>query len=221
VISVLKTFIFLLEESKLKKTFTKIWQNELARTGILAGIMVITCRAFILESRYIPTVSMEPTLLKGDRFVSLRFPIVFGGLLGEGFKHGQIVVFDAFEGSKTLCESGNNAMIKRVIGIPGDTIQFQEGQVNGKTQTAVFRNGERLVEPFIKGVTKFPVSGPVQIGKTLITNTTIQPGYVFVLGDNRENSCDSRFMGQVPMSKVVSRAEFRYFPLNRIGLIQK
>jgi signal peptidase I len=205
----------------LKKTFTKIWQNEFARTMLLSGMLVITCRALVLETRYIPSESMEPTLLKGDRLVSLRFPIVFGGLLGEGFKHGQIVVFDPFEGSKTVCGSGNNAMIKRVIGIPGDTIQFQESTVNGKSQTAVFRNGVRLEEPFTIGLTKIPNIGPIPPGKTTYANTTIQPGYVFLLGDNRENSCDSRFMGQVPMSKVVSRAEFRYWPFNRIGLLQK
>jgi signal peptidase I len=210
-------FISLLEESTLKKIFSKIWQNELARTGFLAGIMVITCRAFILETRYIPSESMEPTLLKGDRLVSLRFPIVFGGLWGEKIKHGQILVFDSFQGSKNACGSGENSMIKRVIGIPGDRIQFQETV----SQTAVFRNGVRLEEPFTIGLTKIPNIGPIPPGKTAIANTTIQPGYVFVLGDNRENSCDSRFMGQVPMSKVVSRAEFRYFPLNRIGLIQK
>lgn len=107
--------------------------------------------------------------------------------------HGDIVVFHAEEGRD---------FIKRVIGLPGDRIELKNGKV--------YRNGILLNEPYIQGIT-YP-RGTSQI-------TKVPEGMLYVLGDNRENSKDSRDLGFIQQSKVVGRADIIVLPLTQIKLL--
>jgi signal peptidase I len=92
-------------------------------------------------------------------------------------------------------------LIKRVIGLPGETVEIREGRV--------YINGVQLAEPYETQLT-LPDLGP----------RVIAPGHVFVLGDNRGGSNDSRAFGEVPLSDIIGRAWFRYWPVEQIGLLR-
>ena len=94
--------------------------------------------------------------------------------------------------------------IKRVIGIPGDEIDIRDGYV--------YVNGEKLEEPYVKGKT---------YKKNLEFPITVQKNHVFVLGDNRENSSDSRYqsLGCIDYSKIKGKATFRFWPLDKFGYL--
>jgi signal peptidase I len=111
----------------------------------------------------------------------------------HGPRRGDIVVID-------LPEAGPELLIKRVVGLPGDTISSQRGQV--------FINGEPLDEPYI--------SSP---GGRDIPEQVVPPLHVFVMGDNRQFSNDSRNFGTVPIDNIVGRAWFSYWPPDLLGLV--
>lgn len=96
------------------------------------------------------------------------------------------------------------ALVKRVIGIPGDKIVISDGQV--------FRNGEKLAEPYIHGT------------KTIIdTDIVVPPDHFFVMGDNREISHDSRYsdVGCISVEKVIGKTDIRLFPFNKFGKVNE
>ncbi len=139
-------------------------------------------RPFVVEAFYIPSESMVPTLEVGDRVFVNKFVYRFSQP-----ERGDIVVFRSLEG-------GQEELIKRVVGIPGDTVEVRDG--------VLFVNGERWQEPYVSD--RFPDSsfyGP----------TEIPEGRVFVMGDNRPNSRDSRFFGPVPIEENVEGEAFVVF----------
>ena len=105
-------------------------------------------------------------------------------------------------------KNGNGIeLIKRVIALPGDTVMIQ-----GET---VYLNNEPISETYIKNPTEVIAGGKVLDGEPV----TIEPGYMFLMGDNREGSSDSREFGPVPESLLVGQVVYRYFPINRMGVI--
>ena len=147
-------------------------------------------RPFILEAFYIPSESMVPTLEIGDRVFVNKFVYRFSEP-----ERGDIVVFKS-------TEDGNEDLIKRVVGVPGDSIEVRDG--------VLFVNGERQEEPYVN--VRFPDNssyGPA----------TVPPGHVFAMGDNRANSRDSRFFGAVPIESIEGEAFAIFWPPSRIGLL--
>jgi signal peptidase I len=147
-------------------------------------------RPFVVEAFYIPSESMVPTLLVGDRVLVNKFIYRF-----TDPHRGDIIVFRSVEG-------GQEDLIKRVVGVPGDRIAVRAGRlyVNGKPQR----------EPYVNK--KFPdrsFSAPVVVPRN----------HVFAMGDNRANSRDSRFFGPVPYKNIEGEAFLRFWPPDRIGLI--
>jgi signal peptidase I len=147
-------------------------------------------RPFVVEAFYIPSESMIPTLQIGDRVLVNKFIYRF-----TEPKRGDVVVFESVEG-------GNEDLIKRVVGVPGDEISVRRGKL--------FVNGEPRRQPYVNK--KFP-------DKSFFAPTTVPKGHVFVMGDNRANSRDSRFFGSVPKGKIEGEAFLRFWPLGRIGLL--
>lgn len=167
-----------------------IWL-ELTKTIIYAVILAMGIRTFVAEARYIPSSSMEPTLEINDRLIiekityHLREP-----------ERGDVVVFNPTETLKA--QNFKDAFIKRVIGLPGETIEVTDGQV--------FVNGQPLVEKYIADQPEYNY-GPV----------TVPEGEYLVLGDNRNNSYDSHYWGFVPQENIIGRASLRFWPPNRLG----
>ena len=163
------------------------WVAVLA-VAVLAAVLI---RAFVLEPFFIPSGSMEPTLQVGDRVLVNKLSYDL-----HSIHRGDIVVFKKPPNDFT---PGIKDLIKRVIGLPGETISGQNG--------AVYINGHRLREPWLpKGVTTGPFSA-VHVPK----------GEYFVMGDNRGDSADSRVIGPIKGSLIVGRAFIRVWPVSRIG----
>ena len=148
-------------------------------------------RPFVLEAFYIPSESMVPTLEVGDRVFVNKFVYRFSEP-----QRGDIIVFRSVEGE-------GEDLIKRVIGVPGDRIAIINGvlHVNGETQKETYLRDAR---PLDEGP-----NGP----------TRVREGEVFMMGDNRANSRDSRFFGPVPIENIEGEAFMRFWPLWRIGLL--
>jgi signal peptidase I len=158
----------------------------------VAVIATVVIQANVVQAYEIPSGSMEPTLMVHDKVVVNKLAYKFGGHPG----YGDVVVFKRppSEPDPTI-----HNLIKRVIGLPGDRLQA--------INCVVYRNGKPLTEPYL----------PAGTCTDQLPLTTVPPGQIFFMGDNRGNSEDSRFIGSVDEKLVVGKAEFRVWPLNRLG----
>ena len=139
--------------------------------------------------------SMEPTFHGDDRLVVSRLHYLLGSPA-----RGDIVVFNSLVPS----EAARGVMlIKRVVGLPGETVELRDQQVRV--------NGDLLDEPYIKEACRISRCGD--------KSWTLGEDQYFVMGDNRNNSRDSRRFNAVPIQKMVGQVIFRYFPLGAIGII--
>ena len=147
-------------------------------------------RPFVVEAFYIPTESMVPTLEVGDRVFVNKFVYRFSQP-----KRGDVVVFGSTEGEQ-------EDLIKRVVGVPGDEVAVFDG--------ALYVNGERWEEPYLNR--DLPDT-------SYYAPTTVPEGKVFVMGDNRANSRDSRFFGPLPIDNIEGEAFFVFWPVGHVKLI--
>ena len=167
-----------------------------ARSAVALVIQLTSIQAF-----YIPSESMEPTLEVGDRVLVNKWSYRL-----HDVNRGDIVVFERPEGETSDIKD----LIKRVIGLPGETVTIADNHVliNGqRARRALPARGHpdrRRSAPI-----PCPPSNPCQI----------PDGHVWVMGDNRTDSKDSRYFDSIPESKIVGRAFFRVWPLGRIGAL--
>lgn len=167
--------------------------------ALVAITVALLIQAFLVKPYRIPSESMENTLLIGDRVLVDRISWHF-----TDPARGNIVVFHP--------PSTKVVLIKRIVGLPGDTISLSGG--------AVYVNGRRLNEPYVRQISGAPVpTEPFQTGLpwSLQRPYTVPDGDYFVMGDNRIDSGDSRDFGPVARSQLVGRAFGRYWPPSRIG----
>ncbi|HLO86508.1 MAG TPA: signal peptidase I [Nostocaceae cyanobacterium] len=170
------------------------WQDNITLIAI-ALVLAILIRTFVAEPRLIPSESMFPTLHTGDRLVVEKVSYRF-----QPPKHGDIVVFQSPEELQRRGYPKTQAFIKRVIATPGEVVSVAQGKV--------YLNGQPLTEDYIAepALQPFP---PVKVPE----------GRFFVMGDNRNDSNDSRYWGFLPQENIIGRATFRFWPLDRFGLI--
>ncbi|MEW6523434.1 MAG: signal peptidase I [Bacillota bacterium] len=162
--------------------------RETLETVLLALVIALVIRGFVMESFVVQGSSMEPTLLNSERLLVNK--ITFR--LREP-QRGDIIVF-------RYPRSPDRDYIKRVIAVAGETVEIKLGRV--------YVDGRVLSEPYLlrSGTANFPV-------------TMVPDGHVFVLGDNRGNSDDSRAFGPVPLELIKGKAFFVFWPLGRIKAI--
>ena len=147
-------------------------------------------RPFIVEAFWIPSESMVPTLEVGDRVLVNKFIYRF-----TEPKRGDVIVFKSVD-------NPNEDLIKRVVGLPGDKIAVRDG--------TLFVNGEAQKEPYVnKAVPDSSFYAPTKVPKDNL----------FMMGDNRTNSADSRYFGPLPEKNIEGEAFLRFWPLNRIGAL--
>jgi signal peptidase I len=190
---------------------------ELPLLLIVAVVVALVLKAFVAQAFYIPSGSMEPTLEIGDRVVVSRVAYH----LHEP-RRGDVVVFPSVTEPRPedhgllparltrellvglgLREPAETELIKRVIGLPGETVEGRGGRV--------LINGQELAEPYLApdlATEEFPA-------------TTVPAGHVFVMGDNRlpRMSQDSRAFGPIPIDSIVGRAVARVWPPGRLAYL--
>lgn len=197
---------------------------ELVVIVATALFFALAIQAYAVKPYVIPSTSMEPTLVVGQRLLVDRFSHRIGGapklnditvfMPPPSAEHdgGQCAI--AGEGpsyaggaaSRRSCSratpgEGPNAFVKRVVGLPGDVIAVRGGRV--------VRNGRLAKEPFAA-----PCGGGRECDLHAIV---VPPGHYFLMGDNRGNSDDSRYWGPVARDRIIGKAVVTYWPLGRIG----
>ena len=170
-------------------------QRENVQFFLIALVLALLVRVFIAEPRFIPSDSMLPTLEVGDRLVIEKVAYRF-----RPPEPGEIVVFSPPPILQEYDFEPSQAFIKRVIGVPGNTLQVQGG--------VVFIDGQPLQEDYI--------AAPPNYELPLIE---VPEDSFFVMGDNRNNSNDSHVWGYLPRENIIGRAVFRFFPFNRFGAV--
>src|SRR6476620_7300378 len=174
-----------------------------AVTIIVAVLGVVALKTYVVTPYRIPSASMEPTLSCArpgsscearfsDRVLACRICLDFSSP-----SRNDIVVFHAPVEAVQKCREGGT-FVKRLIGLPGDTVSERDGHV--------FVNGRRLDDSY------------VEYRDTQTGTWHVPKGDYFFMGDNRSNSCDSRQWGSVPRGSLIGTVIFRYWPPNRVGV---
>ena len=188
--------------------------GELPGLIVMAFVLALLIKTFLVQAFYIPSGSMEPTLVPGDRVLVLKVPYYF-----HDPRRGDIIVFEdpdpsgepgrgviggffhwMFEGLGVQRPDSED-FIKRVIGTPGDVVRGEGGEV--------LVNDIPITEPYLTQPTDD------------FDKFRVPEGKLFVMGDNRGNSLDSRFsLGFIPIDKVIGKAEVVIWPPGDLGLLQ-
>jgi signal peptidase I len=163
--------------------------REVLETVLPALLIALLINVFVGQATRVEGQSMEPNLHTDQRLVVEKLSYRF-----HGPQRFDIVVI-------RMPNQGEELLIKRVIGLPGETVEFKDGHV--------YVNGEMLEESF--------TSEDTQAGRQSVI--TVQPLHVLVLGDNRNRSNDSRSFGTVPIENIVGRAWFSYWPPDTLGFV--
>lgn len=173
------------------------WVLEWSVVIVAAVLLAFGVRTYVAQMFYIPSGSMLPTLQIGDRIVVDKLAYRFGSV-----HRGDIVVF----ARPPLVDADYTDLVKRVIGLPGETIGLRDGHVT--------INGKILDEPWLPQPE--PLSEPSSLpeGFSLTHPYTIPADHYFVMGDNRPDSEDSRYFGPIPGSLIVGKMVLRVWPLD-------
>lgn len=192
---------------------------------IIAVVLAVLVRYYIGTPTVVQMQSMEPTFKQGDRLILNRLAIT----LNKEFQRGEVITFEAPSSDyKSSAEAdqnnpvakyenepksllgkfmyyvldvGKKSYIKRIIALPGEHVQIENGNV--------YINGELLNETYL--------ASDIETEGYFFTDLIVPEGYLFVMGDNRGNSMDSRELGCIPMSKVESKIALRFWPFDKFG----
>ena len=164
---------------------------ELVKIVVIAFALSWLIRTFVIEPRYVPSGSMLPTIQLQDRLMVDKFFFKYFGKLHPG----DIIVFHP----PSEAHSPDD-FIKRLIALPGDTVEFRDHRT--------YINGQVIDEPYV---------AEPQVKN--MEPAVVPEGYVFVMGDNRNNSNDSRGWGYLPIDNITGRALFCYWPFEHFGTL--
>ncbi|MDD5092062.1 MAG: signal peptidase I [Candidatus Wallbacteria bacterium] len=172
-----------------KKDRIAFWVGSAFNFSFAPLVFVLILNAFVVQAYYVPSGSMENTLLIGDRLFGNKLAFVT-----EPPARGDIVIF--------ISPVDGNYWVKRLIGLPGETISAEKGKV--------YINSEPLDEPYLK---------EYMFGS--VSRRQIPENSYFVMGDNRNNSSDCRFWGYLPAKNLRGKALLRYWPLSRMCMLNE
>jgi signal peptidase I len=183
--------------------FRKSVIREYFESLVIAATLALFIRTFVVQAFKIPTGSMEPNLLVGDHLLVNKFVVGHTASALERavlpikpIRRGDIVVFKH-------PKDPERDLIKRIIGLPGDTIELQLKQVHV--------NGKKLDEPYAHFL-DYPAASPEETDpRVRYGPVTVPPGHYFAMGDNRDNSEDSRYWGFLPLDNVKGKALVIYW----------
>ena len=163
---------------------------------VVAVVVSLLIRTFVFQTFFIPSGSMEPTLQVGDRIIVSKLSVEFGTI-----HTGDILVFKAPKAVATVCGDNVADLVKRVIGLPGQT-PYVQGQHDLRERQAPRPAVDACAD------TRQSPSAP----------STSKNQY-FMMGDNESDSCDSRYWGTIPRSAIIGKAFVRIWPLSRFAFL--
>jgi signal peptidase I len=171
---------------------------EIVETVFLTVIIFFVVQHFVAQPYRIYQVSMESTLEPDQMVLVDKISPIF-----QDYRRGDVIVFWPPKGFEA---EGSDPFIKRVVGVPGDLVEIRND--------AVYVNGVSLVEPYVH-------NGEPTMSRTEKTSWQVPEGRLFVLGDHREASEDSRVFGPIEKSSVIGRAWIRYWPFSTLSWIEQ
>ncbi len=165
----------------------RAWLRQWCDTGFRAVVLFVVAQTWVVQGYKVYGSCMEPNLNSGERLLGSKLALM------QGVQRGDVVVFRPPHKPAT-------AFIKRVVGLPGETIAIRDNKV--------YVNGRLLDEPYLHRAWRD--DRPAE---------RIAEDMVFVMGDNRDNSNDSRAWGVLPVANIQAKAWVRYWPPDRMGII--
>jgi signal peptidase I len=178
------------------------WVVEVVQSVLLAALLFAVINGFVAQPVQVELSSMEPTLEPGDHLLVDKLTPRW-----DPHERGDMVVFDA----PPPYDADGVPYVKRVVGLPGETVMLENGAI---FVAAPGGAPVRLDEPYLDG------AGPtLPRGAAGDTTWRVPDDAVFVLGDNRGSSIDSRTFGTIALDRVIGRAWLRYLPLDRINVL--
>lgn len=182
-------------------------RSILSTLGILiaAPIVALLLTAFVFQSYEVDGPSMETTLENHDRLLVLKLPRTFAKIVHKDYipHRGDVIIFSTTAVQDGNGDGGEKQLIKRVIGLPGERVVVQDGHI-----TIFNKEHPSGFDPDKQGSW-----GNVITTTTGNVDVTVAKNEVFVCGDNRTNSLDSRIIGAVPAKDIVGKLVFRIYPL--------
>ncbi len=169
---------------------------DVLETISFVGSLFIVVYLFILQPNQVKGQSMEPNFHNGDYILTSKITYKF-----RKIKRGDVIILKSPKNPEI-------EFIKRIVGLPGDRIMVKDGYL--------YVNGQRWEEPYANHPTNTWEGGFLREGEEFI----VPEGYVFVLGDNRPRSSDSREFGPIPIQDIIGVVFYRYFPPNKMGPIK-
>ena len=163
--------------------------REILESVAIAVFLAVIIRTFVFQPFYIPSESMTPNLLVGDRIIVSKLSFVFGEP-----KRGDVIVFK-------YPEDPSRDFVKRTIGLSGENLSVRDN--------LLYINGQLVEESYLPQGLVFSDFGPEDVPESAY----------FMMGDNRNNSDDSRVWGPMPEENIVGKAVLIYWPFNRIGFL--
>jgi signal peptidase I len=171
---------------------------EIIETVLLTVIIFFVVQNFVAQPYRIYQGSMQDTLEPDQMVLVDKLSPIF-----QDYRRGDVIVFQPPQGYEV---EGSDPFIKRVVGVAGDLVEIRDD--------AVYVNGVRLIEPYVHG-------GEPTTPRTEKTSWRVPEGRLFVLGDHRQASEDSRVFGPIERSSVIGRAWVRYWPLSTLSWVEQ
>jgi len=168
---------------------------EILETVVFVGSLFIVIYLFIMQPNQVKGASMEPTFQSGEYIFTSKITYKF-----RPMQRGDVIIFRS-------PKNPDIEYVKRIEGLEGDTVLVQNNEV--------YINGKLLTENYISAKTNLWEGGFLKEGVT----ATIPEGFVFVMGDNRPRSSDSREFGPIDINSIIGQVFYRYFPSNKMGPI--
>ncbi len=168
---------------------------DILETIVFVGSLFIVVYLFIMQPNQIRGASMEPSFNSGDYIFTSKVTYKFRAL-----ERGDVIVFRS-------PRNPDIEFIKRIIGLPGDKVLFRDGEV--------YVNGQQLKENYIADKTSLWEGGYAKEDEAIV----VPSDSLFVLGDNRPRSSDSREFGPIAQTSIIGQVFYRYYPANKIGIV--
>lgn len=193
----------------MKQWLSKTWHENKALALFI--VLMFVFRSSFADWNTVPTGSMKPTILEGDRILvnkmvyDIRIPFTHFSLLKLSDPvHGDIIVFDS--------EVSDVRLVKRVVGVPGDVVELRNNLLTINGQQLVYRNVQTTSDTVVKSEVLMDAEHLIRANKAGSSRASfppveVPPDHYLVLGDNRDNSADSRVIGFVPRSEIVGRSK--------------